>query len=100
MITLFTITGLSLVQTIVPDELLGRVRSVIRVLAWSTAPAGALLGGTFIARTGSVGLAYGLIGGMIALAPVAFAFTPLGHAERYLPQKGPPPALIEGITAS
>ncbi len=91
LVTLFSITGLSLVQTIVPDELLGRVRSVIRVLAWSTAPAGALLGGLFLARTGSVELAYGLIGGLIALAPAAFAFTSLGHAERYLPQEGPPP---------
>ena len=100
LITLFSITGLSLVQTIVPDELLGRVRSVIRVLAWSTAPAGALLGGAFIARTGSVGLAYALIGVLIALAPVAFAFTALGHAERYLPQAAPPPVMSIESTAS
>jgi hypothetical protein len=33
-----------------------------------------------------VALVYGVIGVITFLIPVAFSFTPLGHAERYLPK--------------
>jgi len=83
---LFTITSLSILQIIVPNSLLGRVRSVARVLAWSSAPLGALVGSFAIERTQNVGLVYGVIGVIVSLIPLAFSFTSLGHTEDYLPQ--------------
>jgi hypothetical protein len=81
-----TLTTGSLCQQIVPNHhLLGRVISIAGVLAWSAIPVGALIGGWAIERTGSVALVYGVIGATVAVIAAAFAFGPLGHAERYLP---------------
>jgi predicted MFS family arabinose efflux permease len=93
--TLFGITSLSLVQRIVPNELLGRVRSVVRVLAWSAIPIGSLLGGLAIQQTQNIGLVYAVSGLLAFLIPVAFAFTSLGHAERSLPAADEPSTLVE-----
>jgi hypothetical protein len=38
-----------------------------------------------VERTGSVALAYGVIGALVALLALALSFGPLGHADRYLP---------------
>jgi len=84
---LFNINTGSLRQLIVPNELLGRVMSIAGVLAWSAIPVGAFLGGLAIEWTGNVVLVYGVIGILKFLIPVCFAFTSLGHAERYLPRK-------------
>jgi MFS family permease len=86
---LFNINTGSLRQAIVPSQMLGRVISIAGVLAWSAIPLGTLLGGTIIQVTGKehVGLVYAGIGLLTFLIPVCFSFTPLGHAERYLPQK-------------
>jgi len=83
---LFTVNSYSLVQSIVSHELLGRVITFIRVLTWPTAAIGALIGGFAIQRT-SVGLVYGTIGLLISLIALTFLFTPLLHAERYIPQQ-------------
>lgn len=83
---LFNINTSSLRQAIVPNQLLGRVVSIASVLAWSAIPVGAFLGGVLISVTNNVALVYGVIGGLVALIPLCFAFTPLGHAERYLPR--------------
>lgn len=82
---LFNINTGSLRQAIVPNHLLGRVMSIAGVLAWSAIPVGTLLGGWAIQRTGNVTLVYGAIGALTMLIPFCFFFTPLGHAERYLP---------------
>ncbi len=84
---LFNINTGSLRQAIVPNHLLGRVVSIASVLAWSAIPLGALLGGLLINQTHNVALVYSLIGVLVILIPVGFSFTPLGHAERYLPKK-------------
>ncbi len=86
---LFNINTGSLRQAIVPSQMLGRVVSVAGVLAWSAIPLGTLLGGAIIQALGKaqVGLVYAGIGVLTFLIPVCFAFTPLGHAERYLPKK-------------
>lgn len=84
---LFNINTGSLRQAIVPNQLLGRVISIASVLAWSAIPLGALLGGFAISATHQVALVYGAIGILTMLIPCGFAFTPLGHAERYLPQQ-------------
>ncbi len=86
---LFNINTGSLRQAIVPSQMLGRVISIAGVLAWSAIPLGALLGGAIIQAAGEaqVGLVYAGIGLLTFLIPVCFSFTPLGHAERYLPKK-------------
>jgi MFS family permease len=81
---LFNINTGSLRQAIVPNHLLGRIISIAGVLAWSAIPLGSLLGGYAIERTGNVVLVYAVIGVLTFLIPLCFAFTPLGHADRYI----------------
>jgi MFS family permease len=83
---LFNINTSSLRQAIVPNHLLGRVMSIAGVLAWSAIPLGTFIGGLLIERTKNVALVYGAIGVLTFLIPLAFTFTPLGRAERYLPE--------------
>lgn len=82
---LFNINTGSLRQAIVPNHMLGRVMSIAGVLAWSAIPVGTLLGGWAIQRSGSVADVYMVIGIIVILIPIFFAFTPLGRAEQYLP---------------
>ncbi len=82
---LFNIQTSSLRQAIVPNYLLGRIMSIASVLAWSAIPLGSLLGGIVIERTHDLVIVYGGIGALTVLIPVIFSFTPLGHADRYLP---------------
>ncbi len=49
--TLWNVITVSLRQTIIPDELLGRVNSVYRFFAWGMMPVGAILGGVIVAVT-------------------------------------------------
>lgn len=82
---LFNINTGSLRQAIVPNHMLGRVISIASVLAWSAIPLGSLLGGFAITWTQNVALVYAVIGVLTFLIPLAFSFTALGHAERYIP---------------
>jgi MFS family permease len=86
LVVLLDINSNSLWQMIVPNRLLGRVQSVVNVLSWSTIPLGTFIGGVAIELTQDVALVYRAIGIIIFLAALAFSFTALGHAERYLPQ--------------
>jgi len=81
---LFNINTGSLRQAIVPNHMLGRVMSIAGVLAWSAIPVGTFIGGVAIQVTHNVALVYGAIGVLTFLIPLAFSFTALGHAERYL----------------
>ena len=87
---LFNINTGSLRQAIVPNHMLGRVMSIAGVLAWSAIPVGAFLGGILVDRTQNIALVYGIIGVLVILIPLGFAFTPLGRAEDYLPKKDEP----------
>jgi MFS family permease len=83
----FNINTGSLRQAIVPNHLLGRIISIAGVLAWSAIPLGSLLGGFVVKWSGSVALVYGGIGILCsAIALWFFFFSPLGRAERYLPE--------------
>jgi MFS family permease len=86
---LFNINTGSLRQAIVPNYLLGRIISIASVLAWSAIPLGALAGGYAIERTQNVSLVYAAIGILDFLIPLGFAFTALGHADRYIPRDQP-----------
>lgn len=52
---LWNVITVSLRQSIIPDELLGRVNSVYRFFAWGMMPIGALLGGLLVAGVDAVG---------------------------------------------
>lgn len=80
---LFIIGSYSLVQHIVPDQLLSRVITTIRVLTWSTASIGALIGGFAIEQTKNVGLVYIVIGLLAFLIALVFWMMPLRSAEEY-----------------
>src|SRR5205085_8684000 len=83
---LFNINTGSLRQAIVPNHMLGRVLSIAGVLAWSSIPLGSLLGGFLIAWTHNIVLVYALLGALVSLIAFSFSFTPLGHADKYIPQ--------------
>ncbi len=51
----WNVITVSLRQTIIPDQLLGRVNSVYRFFAWGMMPVGALLGGAIIVVAERVG---------------------------------------------
>ena len=89
LVVFFDVNSNSLLQTLVPGRLLGRVQSVVSTLSWSAIPLGTFVGGVAIERTGSVALVYGAIGVVVLLFAIAFSFTALGRAQRYLPQKNP-----------
>lgn len=83
---LFIVGTYSLTQDIVPNDMLGRVLTFTRVLTWSTASVGALLGGIAIEQTKNVGLVYGAIGLMVFFASCGFLLTPLRAVERFISQ--------------
>jgi MFS family permease len=97
---LFNINTSSLRQAIVPDHLLSRVLSIAGVLAWSAIPLGSLLGGYVIARTHNVALVYTVIGVATIAIPVAFSFTALGHADRYMTPASEPDTTSEPVAAA
>jgi MFS family permease len=85
LVVFFDINTNTLLQTVVPEQLLGRVRSAVSVLSWSAIPLGTLVGGVAIERTQNVALVYGAIGAIVSVAALVFTFTSVGHADRYLP---------------
>ncbi len=76
---LWNVITVSLRQTIIPDELLGRVNSVYRFFAWGMMPFGAILGGVLVAigeawSSRSFGLRLPwLVGGVLQLLLLAYA---------------------------
>lgn len=74
-----TANSIALRQAITPDELLGRVMSVARVLAWGANPLGQLLiGGVLIAFSGRVTILS--VGLATVLVSIAMLFSPLRKA--------------------
>jgi MFS family permease len=65
--TMWSVVTVTLRQQVVPTELLGRVNSVYRMLAWGLMPAGALAGG-LIAHGLGVRAAYPVAGALRAAA--------------------------------
>lgn len=90
---LFNINTGSLRQRMVPNDLLGRVMSIASVIAWSAIPLGALAGGAIVEATGQVAPLFAGVGVLTVLIPATFSFTPLGHADRYIPPAATQPPL-------
>lgn len=84
-VSLLNINTFSLRQAIVPNQMLGRVLSVAGLLAFSATPIGSLAGGYLIQQTHNVSLVFQGIGVLLFVIPLAFSFTALGRADRYLP---------------
>jgi MFS family permease len=89
--TLFEVTSEAMKQELVPNELMGRVRSITSVLSWSLIPVGALLGGVLVEATGSPSLLYACAGSGIALVATIFFFATREHVSRTID-------LIEPVT--
>jgi len=89
---LFNINTASLRQQVTPNELLGRVLSVATLLGSSAIPLGTVLGGWAVQRSGDVALVYRVIGVTVAAVALAFSFSPVGRAERYLAAEEASPA--------
>jgi hypothetical protein len=53
--TLWNVVTVSFRQTIIPDDLLGRVNSVYRFFAWGMMPIGLALGGLLVSATEALG---------------------------------------------
>lgn len=70
LVTISSVVTVSLRQQLVPNELLGRVNSVFRMLGWGLMPLGALAGGLF---AGEIGLRapFVIAGGLRAAALLA-----------------------------
>ncbi len=81
---LLNINTAALRQTVVPNEMYGRVVSISQVLAWSAIPLGALAGAAAIQLSGSVTGVYAVTGALTALIALSFAFSPVAHGDRYL----------------
>lgn len=79
----WNITARSLVQSMVPDKLLGRVISTSRVLTWSLVPLSTMLGGASIEWSQDPALVYGVLGVLMMLIALGFVITPLGGIDNY-----------------
>lgn len=71
----------SLIQARLPNHLIGRVSSVIMVLAWAVIPVGSFLGGVLVEWTDNISLVYIIIGSVNALSSLLFFFSPLNRKE-------------------
>ncbi|KFF59811.1 MFS transporter, partial [Cryobacterium sp. MLB-32] len=73
LVVLWNVITVSLRQRITPNELLGRVNSVYRLLAWGTMPIGAATGG-LLAQWLGLQTMFGIMGlltlGLLVLMPV------------------------------
>jgi MFS family permease len=78
--TMWNVVTVSLRQRIVPDELLGRVNSVYRMIGWGLIPVGALAGG-FAAHLGGLRAPY-LAGGAVCGVALLAALPALLRARR------------------
>jgi MFS family permease len=75
-VVLWNVVTVSLRQTIIPDELLGRVNSVYRFLGWGSMPLGSLAGGLVASAIGVRGTF------LVAGAVMAVAIVPFAHLIR------------------
>jgi predicted MFS family arabinose efflux permease len=94
-LSVWNVVAQSLSQRIIPNELMGRVGSASRMLAFGALPLGALAGGF-------IGHAYGLravwvIGGLLHLAATAVAVRPI---SRWRPEQLRPAAAGDGPPAA
>jgi MFS family permease len=87
---IYNVVGLSLMQAITPDRLLGRMNASRRFVVWGTIPLGSLTGGVLASVIGlRETLFVGAIGASVAFVPVLFS--PIRSIDR-IPEELPEPA--------
>jgi MFS family permease len=86
-VTMWNVVTVSMRQRIVPDELLGRVNSVYRMIGWGLIPLGSLAGG-FAASLGGLRAPY-VAGGVVCGLALLAALPVLLRARRSAGQAGP-----------
>ena len=86
----YNVTGLSLMQTLTPERLLGRLNASRRFLVWGTIPLGSLAGG---ALASEIGLRPTLLAGAIG---ASFSFLPVALSSLRSLRSMPAPADPEG----
>ena len=87
-IVVFNVTGISLMQRLTPDRILGRLNASRRWIVWGTQPLGALAGG---ALATTIGLRPTLVtGALITTLCVAFLFVKPIRALRDVPDEPEP----------
>lgn len=70
-LVLYNVTGISLVQTLTPERLLGRLNASRRFIVWGTIPLGALVGGALASTIGlRPTLWVGAVGSCSSFVPV------------------------------
>lgn len=70
----YNVTGVSLMQAITPDRLLGRMNASRRFVVWGVIPVGMLLGGTIGSRVGlREAMWVGAVGASAAFVPLLFS---------------------------
>jgi MFS family permease len=68
---LFNVTGISLIQAITPDRMLGRANASRRFIVWGVIPFGGLVGGALASTIGLRETIFvGAVGGVFAVIPI------------------------------
>jgi Na+/melibiose symporter-like transporter len=81
---LFSVRTTTLRQSIVPEQLLGRVQMIAAVLAWSAQPLGAMAGAWLLVSGVRISPLYGGIGIAVLLLVLAGSFGALGRPDSAL----------------
>jgi len=95
----WNVVTVSLRQSVIPDQLLGRVNSVYRFLGWGGMPIGALIGGLLASSNGLRTPFW--VGGVVLLIGSTVAAPRLFAADRLLAEQGsnqPPEATVAPTT--
>jgi MFS family permease len=96
-VVVYNTSGISLMQAITPDRLLGRMNASRRFIVWGTIPLGALVGGAIAAATDlRTAIWVGTIGNSLAFLPVLFS--PVRSLER-VPEQTPSPQTAPEVGA-
>jgi MFS family permease len=89
---IYNVTGISLMQAITPDRMLGRMNASRRFVVWGVIPLGGLAGGILASHAGlSTAIWVGAIGASIAFVPLLFS--PV-RGLVHLPGEEPPAATV------
>jgi MFS family permease len=89
----YNITGISLVQTLTPERLLGRLNASRRFIVWGTIPLGALTGGVLATAFGlRTTLVIGAVGACTCFLPILFS--PLRTLRAMPTEQEPDPHVI------
>jgi MFS family permease len=89
---LYNITAISLMQTLTPERMLGRLNASRRFIVWGTIPLGSLAGGAIASWLGlSAALWIGAVGACLCFIPVALS--PIRHIREMPTEPEPDPSV-------